>query len=368
MYYLNMISKMKYYETSFEEYIAASETYNLHPELDQYQFPKNIKQLKNIILYGPSGVGKYTQALKIIKKYSPSGLKYDKRLIVSNEKTEKKIKSKNVLNKKTNEYAIRVSDVHFEIDMATLGCNSRNIWHDIYFQIVEVVSTRQERSGIIVCKNFHTIYNELLDVFHSYIRHPLQHYNIQLSFMLLTEHVGFIPERIMNTSLFLSICRPTKEKYICMLEKNKTQFLGIPELHKKENQLNVRMEEIDSNSLVNSKEIHIIKRMKATTDLPRSVIDIITQNIIQQLSNPEKLKIIEFRNHLYDLLIYQVDIPESMCIIFYSFIENNKFSSRELISSVIQQFFIFFQYYNNNYRSIYHLENILFFMLNASMK
>jgi hypothetical protein len=356
---------MKYYETTFEEYMTAVETYNLHPELEQYSFPKNIKQFKNIILYGPSGVGKYTQALKIIKPYSSSGLKYDKRLIVSNEKTEKKVKSK-VVNKKS-EYAIRVSDIHFEIDMATLGCNSRNIWHDIYFQIVEVVSTRQERSGIIVCKNFHSIYNELLDVFHSYIRHPLQHYNIQLTFILLTEHVGFIPDRILNTCLFLPVSRPTKDKYKRMMETNKTFFLGMPEKDLGKTEFYQMINEIDCNSLVNNKEIHILKRAKTINDLPRNLIDITTQNIILQLSFPQNLQITEFRNLLYDLFIYQVDVPESICLILYFFIENNRFSSKELISSVIRQLFIFFQYYNNNYRSIYHLESILFFILNASM-
>ena len=358
---------MRYYETSFEEYTNAIEKWNLHPELKDYIFPTNAIQLKNIVLYGPSGVGKYSQSLQIIKRYSPSHLKYDKRIFIYNEKNDKKTKTKNVPKKTTPEYAIRVSDIHFEIDMATLGCNSKNIWHDIYFHIVEVVSTRQERVGIILCKNFHTIYNELLDVFHSYICHPLKHYNIKLTFILLTEHVGFIPERILNTCLLLPIRRPTKEMYIKMIEKSTTTFLAIPEQKMIPSTFYRTIREIDCESLINSKEMYILKRTKTITELPKNVLDIVTQNIISQLLCHEKLQITEFRNHLYDLLIYQVDIPESMCIIFYYFIENGLFSSKESISSVIRQFFIFFQYYNNNYRSIYHLESILFFILNASL-
>ena len=34
------------------------------------KFPKNLTNFKNIIYYGPSGVGKYTQMLCSIKKYS----------------------------------------------------------------------------------------------------------------------------------------------------------------------------------------------------------------------------------------------------------------------------------------------------------
>ena len=83
---------MKYYETTFEEYLHASKENNLHPELDPLlsQFPKTIDQFQNLILYGPSGSGKYTQALKIIEKYSPSKLKYDRKISVSNDKMDKK--------------------------------------------------------------------------------------------------------------------------------------------------------------------------------------------------------------------------------------------------------------------------------------
>ena len=73
---------MKYYETHFEEYIAATEKCNLHSELDDImsRLPKKIDQIENIIIYGPPGSGKYSQVLRILKKYSPSDLKYDKKI------------------------------------------------------------------------------------------------------------------------------------------------------------------------------------------------------------------------------------------------------------------------------------------------
>ena len=65
---------MKFYETHFEEYVLENQRVNLHPKLEKIyeKFPKELSKLKNIIFYGPSGVGKYTQMLKSIKKYSPS--------------------------------------------------------------------------------------------------------------------------------------------------------------------------------------------------------------------------------------------------------------------------------------------------------
>ena len=164
---------MKYYETTFEEYIQTSKTNNLHPELDVVldTLPKSLDKFQNMILYGPSGVGKYTQALKIIERYSPSGLKYDRKISVSNEKIEKKkhiavetnTKKKSTQSKKDiniskkQEFTYRISDIHYEVDMSLLGCNSKNLWHDIYFQIVDIVSVKPHKTGII-CVRISTVF------------------------------------------------------------------------------------------------------------------------------------------------------------------------------------------------------------------
>ena len=43
---------MKYYESSFDEYIQSVERYNMHPELFSTisKFPSNIYQMENTIL------------------------------------------------------------------------------------------------------------------------------------------------------------------------------------------------------------------------------------------------------------------------------------------------------------------------------
>ena len=76
---------MKIQESHFEHYLTGYNNKELHPSLSKIyeKFPENIGDLKNIIFYGPKGVGKYTQMLASIKKYSPSELKYEKRLTVN---------------------------------------------------------------------------------------------------------------------------------------------------------------------------------------------------------------------------------------------------------------------------------------------
>ena len=73
---------MKFYETTADEYIASKERYNLHPEMRAEYFPTTLKTFENMVLYGPSGSGKYTQVLSILKRFSPSELKYEKKINV----------------------------------------------------------------------------------------------------------------------------------------------------------------------------------------------------------------------------------------------------------------------------------------------
>ena len=91
---------MKFYETHFEEYINKSQHENLHPKLNKIydKFPKNICDLKNLIFFGPSGTGKYTQMLKSIKKYSPTDLKYEKKISITYNKQQ---------------YFFKISDIHY---------------------------------------------------------------------------------------------------------------------------------------------------------------------------------------------------------------------------------------------------------------
>ena len=56
---------MKFYETNYEDYLHAIQTFNFHPELMSLfqKMPKQIKNFENIIVYGASGIGKYSQVL-----------------------------------------------------------------------------------------------------------------------------------------------------------------------------------------------------------------------------------------------------------------------------------------------------------------
>ena len=314
---------MKFYETHFEEYITESQRINLHPKLNKIydNFPKNISELKNLIFFGPSGTGKYTQMLKSIKKYSPSELKYEKKISLTYNKQQ---------------YFCKISDIHYEIDMSLLGCNSKLLWYEIYQQIIDIISAKSEKSGIIVCKNFHEVHSELLDNFYSYMQQN-NSITVDLKFIIITEELSFIPDNILNCCEIINISRPTKTLYTKCL-KNK-----LPNKLKLENITNIKMLHLYNEDLMLQYKI-------------------ICNKIINNMININDLHFLKFRDILYDIFIYNLDITDCIWYILSSLVEQNKIR-KKCLSDMMIKTYCFFQYYNNNYRPIYHLENYLFYLV-----
>ena len=320
---------MKFHESLFDEYISKANVSDLHPELRDFEssIPTDPKYFKNLILYGPSGIGKYTQMLRFIKKYSPSVLKYDKKMGLLTDKYE---------------HSYRISDIHYEIDMSLLGCNSKLVWHDIYMQIVDIVSLKPCKFGIIVCKNFHSIHSELLDNFYSYIQqYANEQCPFQIKFILLSEHISFIPINILYNAQIVHIKRPSKELY---------ELLGLPN-------------EIYSQYLLNLKEIPMIKTVDDKSLLPKETFDNVCETLVDKISNPKNMLITNFRDYLYDILVYNLDIYDVIWYTITHFIHEGKLNNKS-ITEILNKSYQQLQQYNNNYRPIYHLESIFINILN----
>lgn len=341
---------MKYYETHYDDYINSVEKYNIHPELITLfeQFPKKNNKLNNCIFYGPTGSGKYSQVLKLIKKYSPSELKYDKKITLQNDKQT---------------YIYRISDVHYEIDMSLLGCNSKIIWHEAFLQIIDIISVKQDKFGIIVCKNFHLIHSELLEIFYSYIQQYNSHSVIKLKFFILTEHISFIPTNILNSCQIINIKRPNKDEYKIMMNINSEKSNNKTTVNNGIDLLN----NIELEGILNLKESRYFPLINNTEEIPKDIFNIICDNIIQEMSKKEQLSFTDFRDTLYDILTYNLDVTECLWYILRFFIENNYLNSQD-ITDILDKSYYFLKYYNNNYRPIYHLESIMFYIINKIHK
>jgi hypothetical protein len=368
---------MKFYESHYEEYIESKDHYNIHPELKNAleNTPTKISQMGNMIFYGPSGVGKYTQVLSLLKKYSSIDLKYDKKITIQTDKQT---------------YTYHISDIHYEIDMSLLGCNSKILWHEIFLQIVEIISIKNEKTGFIVCKNFHMIHSELLEIFYSYLQQYSHTYSpIQIYFIIITEHISFLPNNIIQSCKILNICRPTKQQYENMATNNKQKIKmheqtnnidtdNNNELNKLfisrisnafqgnslffKNNIKKTLERVDTNGILNGKELRSFNIIKPGQELPKEVFNIVCDNLIQEIINHDKLSFTTFRDSIYDILIYNLDAVECIWYILFFFIQNN-YLTKKNTSDILKKTYTFLKYYNNNYRPIYHLESIMFYFI-----
>jgi hypothetical protein len=131
--------------------------------------------MDNIIIFGPENSNKTTTALNIIREYSPSKLKYKRKI-------EIEINGEN--------YYFNISDIHLEIDFDLLGTNETAIWVEFINHVFCIIETSAKK--YILCKNIHTMKDELLQIFYTFIR------NKSISFIFTTQHVSFLPATLKN--------------------------------------------------------------------------------------------------------------------------------------------------------------------------
>ena len=312
---------MKYLSTRFEEYIIESKKKNLHKELIDIHniLHSDIKKQNNIIFYGPPGVGKYTQALNYIKNFSPTKLKYERKIIIDG------------ISKKS--YHFKISDILFEIDIELLGCNAKVLFNEIYNNIIDIVSTKQEKTFFILCKNFHCIHSELHDIFSSYMQ-SLNHINIKLVYIIITENISFINNNIFNRCLVVPVKRPTKKTY----EKCISKTIGT-----------------ETHNITN------IKNLISDIDYLNNINSRIANELISLIEDYKNIQFLHFRDVIYNIFIFNLDINTCLYQIISHFINNNKLNN-ENINTVLFKLCKFFKLYNNNYRPIYHLESFLYYL------
>ena len=315
---------MKILENHYTDYIENFEKNNLH--YIDYNLYNNIYNINNIIIYGAPGIGKYSYALNIIKNFSISTLKYEKKITINYNKSI---------------YYFKISDIHYEIDIALLGCNSKILWNDIYNQIIDIISAKNEKTGIILCKNFNNINNELLEIFYSYMQ---KQYNsgILIKFIIITTDITFIPENILNSCKQITLVRPARSQY------NKLFKLKLS------NNYNI-------NNINNIKDIKKYVGYNNDNSILQLPHEYICNDIIKIIINHNNIKYIDLRELLYDICIFDLNIYTCINYIIKELINKNLLDDNKL-NKIMIKFYKFIKLYNNNYRPIYHLENFILYI------
>jgi hypothetical protein len=333
---------MKFLETHFEEYIKTGELEPLNPT-HIVSNDTSVLSMNNLIIYGPPGIGKYTHILKILKHYSPSGLKYEKKLTLSYNKSL---------------YYFKISDVHYEIDMSLLGCNAKLLWHEIYSQINDIIAAKSEKTGIIVCKFFHEIHNELLEIFYSYMQ--LQYNSgITIKFILVTHDVSFIPDNILNCCKKIKLQRPSRSIYNKCLKLKLDKDTNISRITNIKDIKQFNCIQFD-NSQPNANSVKVDKRVLINTAIQQSH-KVICDRILEMILDIGELKFLQLRELLYDICIFDLNIINCIWYMLDILINKNKLDSKQL-NLILLEAYGFFKLYNNNYRPIYHLEKYVLYI------
>ena len=165
----------------------------------------------------------------------------------------------------------------------------------------------------------------------------LYHMNIQINFVILTTQVSFLPSNILNRCLIIPIKRPTKSAY------NKCLKQKIPKT-------------FTTNTITN------IKLFKMKNKNMNSVFENINNILLENIINYKEIIYLQFRDRIYDMFIYQLDINECIWYIIKKLIEK-KYITQQNNEIILFKISIFLKYFNNNYRPIYHMESLFIFII-----
>ena len=188
----------------FDKYINNLLIDNYHKDKKQIynSFSENINDINtHFIFFGKKNIGKYSQSLYFVNRYSNNNLKYKKKIQIDNSKLI---------------YNIHLSDVHYEIDFEYLTHNSKTVWFTIFNTIYESAITEPNKK-FIICKNFHKISQELLSIFYNNLNS-----NNKFIFILLCETVCFFPDSLINRCNIIRFSKVTQNNVI----KKKNELLS----------------------------------------------------------------------------------------------------------------------------------------------
>jgi len=298
----------------------------------------------NYIFYGPPCSYKYKNALKLLQHFSPSNLKYEKKLHINLTKSE---------------FYIKISDIHYEIDIENFIYNSKSLWNEIYNIIYNSIASSPIKKGYIVFRNFDKINYDLLDLLYNYMQKELFS-TLNIKYIIITECVSFIPMKIINICKIINFAKLSKKNIYCLCNKQNKQFFkkltvtsnsndtlapsNVESIYNKVNNPNIFAHLDISNN---------IKYIEQHSAICNTFINIICSN---------NYNISNIRTLLYDILINHLNSHECFFYIIQSLIINKLINSNK-ISDLIFNSIFFFKNYNNNYRPIFHLESFTLYLI-----
>ena len=108
-------------------------------------------------------------------------------------------------------------------------------------------------------------------------------------------------------------------------------------------------------------DITNIKNIHLTLDQPMNSNEIICNRLVDCIISTKDINFYHIREHLYDIFIYNLDSYECIWFIVNKLLNMNKLKTDDM-TDILIKIYTFLQYYNNNYRPIYHFENFIVYL------
>lgn len=299
--------------------------------------------ISNYLVYGGLSHENYAVACEIISEHSPSRAKCIRSLRVQFQKKE---------------VLIPMGDTHFEVDVHALGTSAKYLWTHIIQQIQDIVVLRDSHVAFVVCKNFHCISNEMLELFTSNVRetsYTTRHRSTRIYYIVLVQNVSFFPRPFL--ARFYKHRSPMDQFRRLALRggcANASEGTMDPEwLRERRNAETNRIRAYLGPQPLESK-VYELHRSSETYKM--AIYEDLRQCLYHyRTSNSNRL-----RNALYDVSIYGWDMYEVMWRLIRSLADNFETADDDKSAAVISDLLLesnnICEQYNLNYRPILHVE------------
>jgi hypothetical protein len=162
----------------------------------------------------------------------------------------------------------------------------------------------------------------------------------------------------LNCCEVISIPRPSKTNYNKVLNSidNCSNSIG--------NSLDKSKTKLSNHFLLEN--ITNMKQLYSLTPQPNEQYKIVCDRILENMKKYEDINFSTFRDLLYDIFIYNLNMNDCIWYILTEWIKEMKKMNRltsSKMSKVLIKTYLFFQYFNNNYRPIYHVENYILYLV-----
>ena len=167
----------------------------------------------------------------------------------------------------------------------------------------------------------------------------------------------FIANHVLNSCEIIPVPRPTATMY------KKALSLAPGAKVIPENVTNIKLLQ---NPMPEQGNVHNATSATNTTAIasPKAHHLELFNNMCAYISNVDQIRFAQLRELLYDILIYDFDITDFAWHLITE-LKRKELLHDDNMSDVLINTYKFLQYYNNNYRPIYHLENFVFMLINT---